>query len=68
MPSVLNLRIFISEQLPIVFIAVIYFSTGYIVQYGFGVENMMTLRFNYRILDILAVSFSVIFLNVQIIS
>jgi len=67
MPSALNLPIFIIEQLPIVFIAVIYFSTGYIVQYVFGVENMMNLRFNYRILDILAVSFSVIFLNVQII-
>jgi hypothetical protein len=43
-----------------------YVSAGYIVQYGFGIENMMNLRINYNLLNILTIYFSLFFLSVQI--
>jgi hypothetical protein len=61
-----DLPIFIKEQIPIVSIVVPYVSAGYIVQYGFGIENMMNLRINYNLINILTICFSLIFLSVQI--
>jgi len=66
MHFMLNLPILITEQLPIVFIVVIYVSAGYFVQYSFGIDDMMNLRISYNLLNILTVYFSLFFLCVQI--
>jgi hypothetical protein len=61
-----ELPVFIKELIPIVALVVSYITAGYIVQYGFGIENMMSLRINYNLLNILTIYFSLFFLSVQI--
>ena len=53
--SMRELPVFIKELIPIVALVVSYIAAGYIVQYGFGIENMMSLRLNYNLLNILTI-------------
>jgi hypothetical protein len=60
------LAIVFNEHLPLIIIVVLYIAAGYCVQFGFQIENMMNIRFSYKLLNIFSILFSCIFLIIQI--
>lgn len=56
----------LQENLPLVILVALYIFLGYYIQISFGIEKMMNLKFNYNLLNIFSIFFSLIFLNIQV--
>ena len=61
-----NIASVLNEHLLLVIIVTIYIIAGYLVQFGFHIDKMINIRFNYNLLNILSIFFSLIFLAAQI--
>jgi hypothetical protein len=57
----------LNEHLPLIIIVALYITVGYCVQFGFHVDKMMNIRFNYNLLNTFSIYFSLFFLVAQII-
>ena len=57
----------LNEHLPLVIIVIFYIAAGYCVQFSFHIDKMMNVRFNYNLLNIFSIYFSLFFLVAQII-
>ncbi|MCK4823125.1 phosphatase PAP2 family protein [bacterium] len=61
-----NLIIVLNEHLPLIIIVGLYIAAGFCVQFGFQIDEMMNIRFSYKLLNIFSIFFSCIFLIIQI--